>query len=96
MPSSAPITVMSITPAVKRGHLFFVKRSTTGAGLVNDEIYICFKGGTPSVKNYDLILTDIGSSPGPVVDIDGFVAGEIKAVSSTGTGVLSTTFLFEA
>lgn len=69
----------SISNLVCQGKIFFVKRST------GNEIYITFGGREPSSKSYHVVLTDTF----PVFD-DNVVIGDVKAVCSNASGLLST------
>jgi hypothetical protein len=75
----SPKIIATVPPNACEGQMTFVKRST------GDTVYIKFKGGTPSSKNYDVILTDAI----PVYSEDGLVIGDIKAVGTVATSLVS-------
>lgn len=77
-PNSAQI-IGNFPPNACDGQQTFIKRTT------GDTVYIKFKGGTPSPKNYDVILTDAI----PAFSEDGGVVGDIKAVGTVNTSIVS-------
>jgi hypothetical protein len=64
-----------------QGQTDFLKRST------GDTIYIGLCGKKPTASNYDIILTDSI----PFYDIQGIPLGDISAVGTAATGLLSIT-----
>lgn len=76
------IKVLNVPTDVVEGSMLFVKRSA------GDEISICLNSQHPIAgKNYHIILTDAL----PAYEADWIIGGDINAITSNGTSVLSTT-----
>jgi hypothetical protein len=71
--------VGNISDQVCYGRVWFVKRT------LGDIIYICTGGQQPSPQSYHYILTD----DLPALD-DSVVVGDIRAIGSVATSILST------
>jgi hypothetical protein len=71
--------IASIPPNVQEGQQTYIKIST------GDIVYIGFKGKKASAADYDVILTDSV----PFFSEDGIVIGDITAVGSAATSVVS-------
>ena len=76
--------IASIPANVLEGQMSFVKRTT------GDSVYIGLKGKIPSATQYDILLTDTF----PSFTEEGIVPGEIKALGSVVTSIVSTYISF--
>lgn len=68
------------------GRMDFIKRGGPG-----DEIYIKLGGKNVSANDYDIILTDSGTEPGPVYTLNGIIAGDVNAATKLGTAIITAT-----
>ena len=83
-PVTPPGTVACSVPSSydkAQGQMDFLKRST------GDTVYIGLCGKKPSVKQYDIILTDAI----PFYDLDGLALGDVTVFGTTATSLVTIT-----